>query len=75
MRAVGAESERAFWGTQIGEMLPVVWEEHDGERWRGLSDNYIRVFAGGSEELALAGSLGGVILESVEPTGVWGRMD
>ena len=72
MRAVGAQSERTFWHSQVGETLPVVWEEHVGERWRGLTDNYIKVFAEGSREQALAGTLGTVTLQAVETAGVLG---
>lgn len=75
MRAVAAASERAFWNAQIGETLPVVWEESRNGRWRGLTDNYIRVFADGPNRHDLTGHLGTVILEAVEDGGVRGRME
>ncbi|MFP6906745.1 MAG: MiaB/RimO family radical SAM methylthiotransferase [Verrucomicrobiota bacterium] len=44
MKAVIAQSERAFVESQLGEALPVLWQqaEHEGSL-RGLSDNYLHV--------------------------------
>ena len=44
MKAVIAQSERAFAESQLGEALPVLWQQPDQEgTLRGLSDNYLHV--------------------------------
>ena len=68
MRELAEESERAFWQSQIGETLGVIWEETKNGRWTGLTDNYIRVFTD-SDDL-LAGELGQCRLESIGPGGM-----
>ncbi len=45
MIAVGQASARAFEREHLDRTLDVVWEEKKGERWSGLTDNYLRVFA------------------------------
>jgi threonylcarbamoyladenosine tRNA methylthiotransferase MtaB len=74
MRAVAAESERKFCQEQVGKTVDVVWEEYRRECWRGLTDNYIRVFADGRENQRLQGTLGRVCLEKLARGGVQGRI-
>ena len=73
LREAGAESERAFWQSRLGETASVVWEERRGDFWTGLTDNYIRVFAKFEPSLndtQLEGELGRCSLESLRPDGV-----
>ena len=77
MLAVAEESERAFVASQVGETSTVVWEERKtpsgrsvvsgGERWTGLTDHYVRVWAEDEVGVDLSGRL-----ERVRLTGVVG---
>jgi threonylcarbamoyladenosine tRNA methylthiotransferase MtaB len=51
LRTVGAEAECAFRDANLGDVLSVLWEERRARRWRGMSDNYVRVFADSDSEL------------------------
>ena len=73
MRAVGEAAEQAFWRSQLGQTLEVVWEDRRGDHFRGLTDNYIKVEAAVDPGLDLAGELGSVTLEAVVRSGVLGR--
>ena len=47
MKAIIAQSERAFGESQLAKTLPVLWQQPDHEgTLRGLSDNYLHVHAG-----------------------------
>jgi threonylcarbamoyladenosine tRNA methylthiotransferase MtaB len=43
MKAVITRTERAFAESQIGETLPVLWQQQDSGGLNGLSDNYLTV--------------------------------
>lgn len=52
MLAVAAEAERAFWRSQLGERLPVLWERPKTPGLaHGLTDNYVRVFCTTNRDL------------------------
>jgi threonylcarbamoyladenosine tRNA methylthiotransferase MtaB len=51
LRTVGAEAECAFRDANLGDVLSVLWEERRARRWRGMSDNYVRVFVDSDSEL------------------------
>ncbi len=44
MLEVATAGERRFWKQQLGASLEVLWENERGGRWRGMTDNYVRVF-------------------------------
>ena len=46
-RAVGAETRKAFLESQVGKILPVLFETEEGGYWQGHSDNYLVVRATG----------------------------
>jgi len=56
LREAATASRRAFSQSFVGEMLDVLWESYqdgdDGPEWRGLTDNYLRVVAHSSVDLA-----------------------
>ena len=56
LRAVASASQRAFSQSFVGRTLDVLWESHregdDGIVWSGLTDNYLRVIARSSVNLA-----------------------
>jgi threonylcarbamoyladenosine tRNA methylthiotransferase MtaB len=56
MRAVAADSSRAFRQRFVGRTMNVLWESarrgETGLVWSGLTDNYLRVYAAGSATLA-----------------------
>lgn len=70
MIAVAEASERAFWRDQLGSRAQVVWEERRGERFTGLTDHYVRVFAEVPPGEDLSGTLGWVRLDSIEARGM-----
>ncbi len=74
MLAVAAASEERFRQRHLGQTAEVVWEERKGERWSGLTDNYLRVFAAADHDLDLGGSLGAVRLERLVAGGLEGRV-
>jgi threonylcarbamoyladenosine tRNA methylthiotransferase MtaB len=55
MRAVAAESHRAFRQRFVGQTMQVLWESSrpgdDGALWSGLTDNYLRVYAPCADDL------------------------
>jgi len=65
---VAQQSDVAFRQSQLGATLGVVWEQRRGQRWSGLSDNYLRVFAESTEDLS--GHHGQVRLLAIEDAGV-----
>ena len=56
MREIATASAQAFGGQFIGRTMSVLWESSRqgevGPVWSGLTDNYLRVFAAGSANLA-----------------------
>ncbi|MEM1180527.1 MAG: tRNA (N(6)-L-threonylcarbamoyladenosine(37)-C(2))-methylthiotransferase MtaB [Acidobacteriota bacterium] len=68
MLDVGAQSQRQFWLGQLGSEADVIWENDLGDRWSGMTDHYIRVFA--EAPRARTGALDRVRLESVTEKGV-----
>jgi threonylcarbamoyladenosine tRNA methylthiotransferase MtaB len=56
MRAVAAASDQAFRQQFVGRTMNVLWESarkgDAGLVWSGLTDNYLRVYAAGSADLA-----------------------
>ena len=71
MRASARRSDRAFTRAHLGKTLGVVWEESRNGYWRGLTDNYIRVFA--NDIADLSGTLERVELKSLTPGGALAR--
>ncbi len=51
LRAVGTEADHAFQEGNLGSVLSVLWEEKRKCRWRGMSDNYVRVLADSDRDL------------------------
>lgn len=49
MIAVAEASAAEFRESQVGETLDVVWEERHRGRWRGVTDNYVRVWCEAGE--------------------------
>ena len=68
--SVGTEAERAFHDYNLGRELSVLWEERRAGRWRGMSDNYIRVFA--DSDLDLRGTITATRLNELCAEGVLG---
>lgn len=72
MLEVARASRDAFHAQQVGYPLEVVWEERRRGRWKGLSDNYVKVslpveaYPGN-----MTGRLDTVRIERVEGDGVW----
>ncbi|MEM7353393.1 MAG: tRNA (N(6)-L-threonylcarbamoyladenosine(37)-C(2))-methylthiotransferase MtaB [Acidobacteriota bacterium] len=71
MLAVARNSDRSFRQRHLGATAEVVWEERKAGRWRGLSDNYIRVLT--DTEQDLAGTLSQVELIGLSEHGMEGR--
>ncbi len=72
MLAVARESEEAFYRRQLGATLAVVWEERKNGHWSGLTDNYVRVFAAGPDELG--GTIRAAKLLDLRRGGVTGEL-
>jgi threonylcarbamoyladenosine tRNA methylthiotransferase MtaB len=70
MLALAEESARNFRQGFLGETMPVLWEKQAGGVWTGLTDNYIRVYAKSSDDLA--NKLLPVKLVEIKDDGVWG---
>ena len=56
---------RAFRTSQLGQARPVLWEskrvDDAGTTWRGLTDNYIRVYGKTDRDLSNSISLGRLV--------------
>ena len=52
MRAVLQEAATRFRGQFVGQIVSVLWEAQRNGRWRGLTDNYLRVTAQSDDDLA-----------------------
>ena len=56
MRKTASTSQQAFGQSHIGRTLDVLWEAEkerkEGTFWSGLTDNYLRVYARSSADLA-----------------------
>jgi len=76
MRARGTASARAFRRQYVGRTLDVLWEssrqDHKGTVWSGLTDNYLRVHAHTSADLA--NTLSPVRLISLTQGGLQGEL-
>ena len=78
-RTLDTELRRAYQGRFIGRTMPVLWEEpaampvRDGEPliWSGLTDNYLRVFAGGELH---DGEITPVRLDQLAEGGLFGEL-
>jgi threonylcarbamoyladenosine tRNA methylthiotransferase MtaB len=55
MIAEAARASKAFASRFVGQVLKVLWESlcetPDGRLWRGLSDNYVRVYTRDERDL------------------------
>jgi threonylcarbamoyladenosine tRNA methylthiotransferase MtaB len=51
MRAIARQSAVAFQRGFLGRTMDVLWETREGQRWSGLTDNYIRVKVTSSQKL------------------------
>ncbi len=51
VRAAAGASAHSFRAGLIGQSLDVLWEQRDGGRWSGLTDNYVRVFCAAEGDL------------------------
>jgi threonylcarbamoyladenosine tRNA methylthiotransferase MtaB len=76
MIELGNELSLAFHQSYEGKTRQVLWEANvgadaDGLRWSGYSDNYIRVSAGGSDDLF--NRVTPVLLSEARPDGMSGR--
>ena len=79
IREIGRRSGESFRRQVLGCTLPVLWEMGHGidrqthsNRWSGLTDNYIRVYA--ESERDLANVLYPTRLCALEAGGVWGEV-
>jgi len=52
MLALARESAENFRQRFLGKTMPVLWEKRSNGVWSGLTDNYIKVYARSSEDLA-----------------------
>ncbi len=52
MLSLAKESSKAFNNHFIGKTLDVLWEQHSGSVWSGLTGNYIKVYTGSNNDLA-----------------------
>ncbi len=69
--ATAARCERRFRRAQLGRVARVLWEDRRRGRWRGTTDNYIRVLWSGDEEPHLP--LGVARLTALSEDGVRGE--
>lgn len=67
----GRESSLAFRRRYLGSTMDVLWEEKNGDRWSGLTGNYIRVLTDSSDDLT--NKLVPVRLASIEDENVIGE--
>ncbi|MBM4448866.1 MAG: tRNA (N(6)-L-threonylcarbamoyladenosine(37)-C(2))-methylthiotransferase MtaB [Chloroflexi bacterium] len=67
---LAGESSRRFHERFLGRKMAVLWEQKSGGVWSGYTDNYIRVYARSSKDLA--NQLIPVKVESIYRDGVWG---
>ncbi len=51
MRALGERLARAYAQSQLGHILPVLWEQRVDDAWQGWTDTYLAVRAVSQEEL------------------------
>ena len=73
MRTIAQRSSEAFRQQLVGLTLPVLWEGRPVHgRWSGLTDNYVRVFAESSENLA--NTLRPAHLSALDPGGLRGKV-
>ena len=82
LMALAGEMSEDYRRQFLGATLEVLWEEEFSdaqgrglgiqEGWTGLSDNYVRVYAGGGG--ALGGSISGARAERLAGDGVVGRL-
>jgi threonylcarbamoyladenosine tRNA methylthiotransferase MtaB len=74
MHTLGRSLSEHYRQRFLGQRAEVLWEEpvetSGGNRWTGLTDNYLRVWAQG-DELG-EGSLSHVLLQSLVAEGFWG---
>lgn len=74
MLEVAATSQDAFHQRQLGGSLEVVWEERRQGRWKGLSDNYVKVTLPVEEGYGdLTGRLETVRVHALDRNGVVAR--
>ena len=67
MLGVAERSRDAFWESQVGERVQVLWEESRSGSWRGTTDNYVQAV---SQEPRLTPGLHRVRLDRVVDNGV-----
>jgi threonylcarbamoyladenosine tRNA methylthiotransferase MtaB len=72
MLALSKESVKAFQQKFIGRTMDVLWEQQSNGIWSGLTGNYIKVYAKGSEDLA--NLITPVKLVKLYRDGVWGEV-
>jgi threonylcarbamoyladenosine tRNA methylthiotransferase MtaB len=68
--ALAQESAQRFRQKFLGRTMAVLWEKQAGGVWTGLTDNYIRVYTGSSEDLT--NRLLPARLAEIKSDGVWG---
>ncbi len=77
MRAVAAAASQAFRRQFIGRTMEVLWESsrpgESGPVWSGLTDNYLRVYAGSFAKLS--GTLTLTRLVALAGDGLWGEIE
>ena len=73
MLALAKESARKFSQQFLGKVVSVLWEKQSGGVWSGLTDNYIKVYTRGKEDLT--NKLLPVKLAEVYRDGVWGEVN
>ena len=72
MLALAGESAQSFHKEYLGRTLEVLWEQHKGGIWSGLTGNYIKVYTRSNEDLT--NQLIPVKLVKIYRDGVWGEV-
>jgi len=67
---VQRRSSEAYRRGRLGDTAEVLWEERTGERWRGLTGDYVRVYAASDSDLT--NRLTPARLERLDGEGVFG---
>lgn len=70
---LGARSEAAYATQHLGQTLPVLWEQQQGDIWSGLTTNYLRVHTRSTK--VLYNSITQATLTSYDAQGLWATLE
>ena len=74
---IGRRSSERFRLAQVGETVPVLWEQQSGNLWQGLTPNYVRAYTSGetdTHETGLGNTIRHVRLTGVYADGLTGAL-